>query len=118
MGKLIDRIPGSCLDIKFTWLGFENACCIARQASRCQQAFPKPCLVNLLSKDTNLVFSMSHVDYSYREEYYFPFESNSLTSRHDFLDMEIESNVQMLLYYPPYFRPSTRDHISVPIGQI
>ena len=31
---------------------------IARQASRCQQAFSKPCLVNLISKDTHLVFSM------------------------------------------------------------
>ena len=31
-------------DIKFTRRGFENACWIARQASRCQQAFSKPCL--------------------------------------------------------------------------
>ena len=45
-------------DIKFTRLGFENACLIARQASRCQQAFSKPCLVNLISKDTHLVFYM------------------------------------------------------------
>ena len=44
--------------IKFTRLGFENACWIARQASRCQQAFSKPCLVNLISKDTHLVFSL------------------------------------------------------------
>ena len=44
---------------KFTRLGFENACWMARQASRCQQAFSKPCLVNLISKDTNLVFSIS-----------------------------------------------------------
>ena len=29
-----------------------------RQASRCQQAFSKPCLVNLISKDTHLVFSI------------------------------------------------------------
>ena len=27
-------------------------------ASRCQQAFSKPCLVNLISKDTHLVFSI------------------------------------------------------------
>ena len=33
--------------------------CISRQASRCQQAFSKPCLVNLISKDTHLVFSIS-----------------------------------------------------------
>ena len=50
MGKLINRIPGSCLLIS-----------IARHASRCQQAFSKPCLVNLISKDTHLVFSI----YSY-----------------------------------------------------
>ena len=51
MRKLINRIPAS--------LGFENACWIARQASRCQQAFSKPCLVNLISKDTHQVFSIS-----------------------------------------------------------
>ena len=32
---------------------------VARQASRCQHAFSKPCLVNLLSKYTHLVFSIS-----------------------------------------------------------
>ena len=32
---------------------------MAWQASRCQQAFSKPCLVNLISKDTHLVFSIS-----------------------------------------------------------
>ena len=53
MGKLINFY------IKFTRLGFENACWIARQASRCQQAFSKPCLINLISKDTHLVFSIS-----------------------------------------------------------
>ena len=42
----------------FTRLGFENACCIARQASQGQQAFSKPCLVNLISKDTHLAFSV------------------------------------------------------------
>ena len=51
MGKLINRIPGSRL-------GFEHACCLSRQASRCQHAFSKPCLVNLISKDTHLVFSI------------------------------------------------------------
>ena len=30
----------------------------AWQASRCQHAFSKPCLVNLISKDTHLVFSI------------------------------------------------------------
>ena len=45
-------------DISFNRLSFENACWIARQALRCQQAFLKPCLVNLISKDTHLVFSI------------------------------------------------------------
>ena len=43
-------------DIVFTRLSFEKACLIPRQASRCQQAFSVPCLVNLISKDTHLVF--------------------------------------------------------------
>ena len=49
LGKLINRIPGP---------GFENACWIAQQASWCQQAFLKPCMANLISKDTHLVFSV------------------------------------------------------------
>ena len=58
MGKLINRIPGSHLLISsLPGLGFDNACRIARQASRCQQAFSKPCLVNLISKDTHLEVS-------------------------------------------------------------
>ena len=32
---------------------------ISRQASQCQQAFSNPCLVNLISKDSHLVFSIS-----------------------------------------------------------
>ena len=60
MGKLINRIPGSHLLISsLPGLGFDSACWIARQASRCQQAFSKPCLVNLISKDSHLVFSIS-----------------------------------------------------------
>ena len=52
IGKLIN----ASFDIKFTWLSFEKACWIDRQASRCQQAFSKPFLLNFISKDTNLVF--------------------------------------------------------------
>ena len=52
MGKLINRIPGSRLLIS------SLPGSALRQASRCQQAFSKPCLVNLISKDTHLVFSM------------------------------------------------------------
>ena len=54
LGKLINRIPG----LRLTRLGFENARWIARQALGCQQAFSKPCLVNLKSKDTHLVLSI------------------------------------------------------------
>ena len=32
---------------------------ISQQAFRCQQAFSKPCLVYVISKDTHLVFSIS-----------------------------------------------------------
>ena len=39
-------------------LDFEKACWIARQASQCQQAFSKPCLVDLISKETHLEFSI------------------------------------------------------------
>ena len=58
--KLINRTPGfTSFDIKLTRLNLiENASWIARQASRCQQAFSKPCLVNLISKDTHLVLSI------------------------------------------------------------
>ena len=38
-------------DIKFTRLGFEKACCKPRDVN-------KPCLVNLISKETHLVFSI------------------------------------------------------------
>ena len=41
------RIPGSCILIS------------SLPGSACQYAFSKPCLVNLISKDTHLVFSMS-----------------------------------------------------------
>ena len=46
MGKLINRIPGSRLLIS------------SLPGSLCQLAFSKTCLVNLISKDTHLVFSI------------------------------------------------------------
>ena len=55
LGKLINGIPGSRLLI--SWL--PGSAWLATQASRCQQAFSKPCLVNLISKDTHLVFFMN-----------------------------------------------------------
>ena len=40
------------------WLDTHLVFSISRQISRCQQAFLKPCLVNSMSKDTRLVFSV------------------------------------------------------------
>ena len=46
-------------DIKFTRQGFENDC-LHREACRAiQHAFSKPSLINLISKDTNLIFYLS-----------------------------------------------------------
>ena len=46
-------------DIKFTRQGFENAC-YHREACRViQHVFSKPSLINLISKDANLVFYLS-----------------------------------------------------------
>ena len=60
MGKLINRIPGSRLLISsLPGSALRAHVDIARQASRCQHAFSNPCLVNLISKDTHLVFSIS-----------------------------------------------------------
>ena len=59
MGKLINRIPGSRLLISsLPGKALRPLVDIARLASRCQQAVSKPCLVNLISKDTHLVFSI------------------------------------------------------------
>ena len=49
MGKLINRIPGSCLLISNL-----PGSALRRHV---EQAFSKPCLVYLISKDTHLVFS-------------------------------------------------------------
>ena len=54
MGKLINRIPGSRPLIS----SLPGWALRMHVASRCQKAFSKPCLVNLISKDTHLVFSM------------------------------------------------------------
>ena len=58
MSKLINRIPGSRLLISSLPGSALRTHVIARQASRCKQEFSKPCLVNLISKDTRLVFSI------------------------------------------------------------
>ena len=46
-------------DIKFTRQGFENACWHREACRAIQQAFSKLSLVNLISKDKNLVFYLS-----------------------------------------------------------
>ena len=46
-------------DIKFTRQGFENACWHREACRAIQHAFSKPSLVNLISKDTHLVFYLS-----------------------------------------------------------
>ena len=57
MGKLVNRIPGLRLLVSsLPGRALRTLVDITRQASRCQQAFSKPCLVNLISKDTRLVF--------------------------------------------------------------
>ena len=54
----INRIPGSRLLIS----RLPGKALRTLVESRCQQAFSKPCLVNLISKDTQLLFSI----YMYR----------------------------------------------------
>ena len=46
-------------DIKLTRQGFENACWHREACRAIQHAFSKPSLVNLISKDANLVFYFS-----------------------------------------------------------
>ena len=60
-------------DIKFTRQGFENACWHREACRVIQQAFSKPSLVNLISKDANLVFYLS----------VYPMLNTLLTSYHD-----------------------------------
>ena len=51
--KLIKKYTRyASFDIKFIRLDFKNA------SLKIQQAFSKPCLVNLISKDTHLIFSI------------------------------------------------------------
>ena len=61
--KLIKRIPGSLFYIKFTRLNFESAYWTARQALQFIKRSGKPCLVNLISKDTHLecfIYTLFH----------------------------------------------------------
>ena len=58
MGKLINRIPGSRLLIS-SLPGLALRTHVESLGKLCQQAFSKPCLVNLISKDAHLLFSIT-----------------------------------------------------------
>ena len=61
MGKLINIIPGSRLLISSlpgSTLRTHVVNKRSQSLARCQQALLKPCLVNLISKDTHLVFDI------------------------------------------------------------
>ena len=53
--KSIENTGLVSFDIKFTRQGFENACWHREACRAIQQALSKPSLVNLISKDANLV---------------------------------------------------------------
>ena len=55
----IEKTRWVSFDIKFTRQGFENACWHREACRAIQHAFLKPSLVNLISKDVNLVFYLS-----------------------------------------------------------
>ena len=58
MGKLINRIPGSRLLISSLPGSASRTHVESLGKPRDVNAFSKPCLVNLISKDTHLVFSI------------------------------------------------------------
>ena len=55
----IEKTRWVSFDIKFTRQGFENACWHREACRAIQHAFSKPSLVNLISKDANLVFYLA-----------------------------------------------------------
>ena len=64
MGKLINIIPGSRLLISSLPGSALRTHVVNKRSqslARCQQALSKPCLVNLISKDTHLVFDIFSV---------------------------------------------------------
>ena len=59
VGQYIENTRWVSFDIKFTRQDFENACWHREACRAIQHAFSKPSLVNLISKDANLVFYLS-----------------------------------------------------------
>ena len=76
MGKLINRIPGS----------------------RLQQAFSKPCLVNLILKDTHLVFSMYQCS-----RFWYLLQMPIINAHADISSEARGLNFGLSLYLHPYF---------------
>ena len=73
--KLINRIPGSCLLIlDLPGSALRRHVESLGRAFKIQHEFSKPCLVNLISEDTHLVFSIFSVEHdcdnSLCDEYY------------------------------------------------
>ena len=59
MGKLINRIPGSCLLVSsLPGSALRTYIESLGKPRDVNLAFPRPCLVNLITKDTHLVFSI------------------------------------------------------------
>ena len=59
IARYIENTRWVSIDIKFTRQGFEKACWHCEACRGIQHAFSKPSLVNLISKDANLVFYLS-----------------------------------------------------------
>ena len=65
---------------------------ISRQASRFQLAFSKPCLVNLISKDTRLVFSISRQASWYQQAFSKPYLVNLISKYSLYLGKPLDIN--------------------------
>ena len=61
MGKLINIIPGSPLLISSLPARLQERMSSRLASLAIPQAFSKPCLVNFISKDTHLVFSIYYI---------------------------------------------------------
>ena len=84
MGKLINRIPGLCLLIS----SLQGSASGTHVESLCQQAFSKPCLVNLISKATHLAFSifLQELDIIYKVPHCVPISAHHKWNFDDLLE--------------------------------
>ena len=84
---------------------------IARQDSPCQQSFSEPCRVNLISKDTHLVFSMYLtflLSYCILATFYLKTSWGALTN----YDMQRESELK------DHFREKLATHLSATTKEV